>query len=227
MKSIHRLYKYLKYKSIPPTRFEKEIGVSNGYLGKALARDADIGSSIVSKILENNKDINPVWLLLGKGEMIIGSHVETGNEKTEEHEELTDAQRLQKVIDWSGLNTNKLSKQLGYNTSQTLYHITTGGRSLNSAVASKVCDFFPEISFEWLYRGEGNMFKPHKNDDYPAKHKQKLKPIATELESKYEPDINIIQQLIKDLNNQIVDLKIENEKLKNLLKENGIKPEDS
>ena len=38
MKAIERLYQYLDYKGVKPTRFEKEIGLSNGYLGTQLKR---------------------------------------------------------------------------------------------------------------------------------------------------------------------------------------------
>ena len=70
MKSIERLFQYLDYKSIKPTRFEKEIGLSNGYLGTQLKRKADLGETIVNKILSYSLDLSPIWLLTGKGEML-------------------------------------------------------------------------------------------------------------------------------------------------------------
>lgn len=71
MKAIKRLYQYLTYKGIPPTRLEKEIGLSNGYLGTMLKREADIGESTFVKIIDYCLDLNPMWFVLGKGEMII------------------------------------------------------------------------------------------------------------------------------------------------------------
>ncbi len=74
MKAIERLYEYFDYKGIKPTRFEKEIGLSNGYLGKTLARKADIGSSILVKIIDNCPDLDIVWLITGEGKMIKEDH---------------------------------------------------------------------------------------------------------------------------------------------------------
>ncbi len=73
MKAIGRLYQYFEYKSIKPTRFEKDFGLSNGYLGIQLKRDADIGSSILELIINNCRDLDIKWLLTGDGSMLIDS----------------------------------------------------------------------------------------------------------------------------------------------------------
>jgi hypothetical protein len=70
MKAIQRLYKYIDYKGVKPAPFEKEIGLSNGYLGKQLNRNADLGEGILIKVIENCPEINPEWLLTGKGSML-------------------------------------------------------------------------------------------------------------------------------------------------------------
>ncbi|GHV18137.1 hypothetical protein FACS1894169_14400 [Bacteroidia bacterium] len=70
MKAINRLYKYLEYKGIKPTRFEKDINLSNGYLGTQLKRGADLGESIINKIIDNSLDLNAEWLLTGSGSML-------------------------------------------------------------------------------------------------------------------------------------------------------------
>lgn len=71
-KVIHRIHNYLKLNGIAPTRFEKEIGLSNGYLGTQLKRNGNLGEEIINVIINNCRDINPTWLLTGKGEMLIG-----------------------------------------------------------------------------------------------------------------------------------------------------------
>jgi hypothetical protein len=70
-KIIHRLLKYLNFKHIAPTNFEKKAGLSNGYLRTQQRRNADIGESVLIKIIDNCLDVNPLWLMTGKGEMII------------------------------------------------------------------------------------------------------------------------------------------------------------
>lgn len=70
-KAIERVFKYLKYKDIKHTRFEKEIGLSNGYLNTQLKRKANLGEEVLNKILDNCLHLNPTWLLTGRGEMLL------------------------------------------------------------------------------------------------------------------------------------------------------------
>jgi len=70
MKAIERLYQYFNFKEIRPTRLEKDIGIGNGYFSGQLRREADIGSSIIEKIIENTQDLNLEWLITGVGPMI-------------------------------------------------------------------------------------------------------------------------------------------------------------
>ncbi|MFZ4707790.1 MAG: hypothetical protein ACOYMF_17440 [Bacteroidales bacterium] len=71
MKIIERVFQYLEYKCVKPTRFEKNIGLSNGYLGVQLKRSADLGEGVINKIIENCLDLSAIWLITGKGEMLI------------------------------------------------------------------------------------------------------------------------------------------------------------
>nr|DAU53011.1 MAG TPA: hypothetical protein [Caudoviricetes sp.] len=71
MKAIERLYQYLEFKELKPTYLEKEIGLSNGYIGVQKKRNADMGEGILLKILDYCRDMDPVWLLTGKGDMLI------------------------------------------------------------------------------------------------------------------------------------------------------------
>ena len=67
---IERIYKIIDYKSISVNEFSKKISVSNGYLAKQRANKANIGSHIIEKIVREYPDINPDWLLTGRGEML-------------------------------------------------------------------------------------------------------------------------------------------------------------
>lgn len=69
-KAIERVFKFLKDSDIKHTRFEKEIGLSNGYLNTQLKRKANLGEEILNKIIDNCLHINPTWLLTGEGEML-------------------------------------------------------------------------------------------------------------------------------------------------------------
>lgn len=69
-KIIDRIFQYLDYQGIKHTAFEKEIGISNGYLGTQRKRKGDVGEGILKKIIDYCLDINEHWLITGEGEML-------------------------------------------------------------------------------------------------------------------------------------------------------------
>ena len=85
MKSIERLLQYIDYKGLNKRTFEVNNDLSNGYLGKQLSRNADLGEGILTRILDNCPDLSPEWLLTGKGEMIVNNDTKVeSNEKPSE-----------------------------------------------------------------------------------------------------------------------------------------------
>ncbi len=70
MKIIERVYKYIDFQEITVCNFERKTGISNGYLAKMKARNADIGEGILRKVLENCPEISVEWLVTGRGEML-------------------------------------------------------------------------------------------------------------------------------------------------------------
>ena len=61
-----RIIEYLLYKGVSRYRFYKDTGLSNGFLDKI----GSITSDNCEKICYCYPDINPEWLLIGKGEML-------------------------------------------------------------------------------------------------------------------------------------------------------------
>ena len=70
MKAIGRIKQYIDYKGLTNRAFEQNNDLSNGYIATQLKRNADLGEGILTKILENCLDLNPLWLITGKGEML-------------------------------------------------------------------------------------------------------------------------------------------------------------
>lgn len=70
MKAIERLYIYLESQEIKPTVFEREIGLSSGYLSKMKGREANMGEDIMNIVLDNCHLLSAEWLLNGKGNML-------------------------------------------------------------------------------------------------------------------------------------------------------------
>ena len=76
MVAIERFFYFLEKKGLKHTPIEKEIGLSNGYLGKMKARKASIGSDVIEKIVSMFPDLNTDWLITGKGDMLKGNNTE-------------------------------------------------------------------------------------------------------------------------------------------------------
>ena len=62
-----RLIKYIKYKGLSQAKFEKAIGVSNGFVNNI---SRSIGVEKVQRISITFPDLNMGWVLSGEGEML-------------------------------------------------------------------------------------------------------------------------------------------------------------
>jgi plasmid maintenance system antidote protein VapI len=71
MENIYsRLSKFIEYKGISNNEFGRVIGCSSAQITQMLTYKKNFGVDKILKIVSNFSDINPDWLLLGKGEML-------------------------------------------------------------------------------------------------------------------------------------------------------------
>ncbi|SUJ26376.1 Uncharacterised protein [Sphingobacterium spiritivorum] len=77
-----RLSQYIEDKGISLYAFENTLKVSRGSISKAIKDDKSIGSNVLENILRNFDDINPVWLMTGKGDMYVNSEPSYKPERT-------------------------------------------------------------------------------------------------------------------------------------------------
>ena len=66
-----RVEKIIIDKRLNISSFEDKIKVSNNSIGTAIRRGASFKSNVLNKILNAFPDINPTWLLTGKGNMFV------------------------------------------------------------------------------------------------------------------------------------------------------------
>ena len=117
---IDRIYKIIDYKSVSVSEFSKKISVSNGYLAKQKANNANIGSHIIEKIVREFSEINPTWLLTGDGEMILNISKETDVKSKDQDEDNYDKfyknlVRVQRFVDIFDKNRHsELYKTISY-----------------------------------------------------------------------------------------------------------------
>ncbi len=71
MRIIDRLIKYLESKRITAYSFERKCQVANGYLKKQQKGKGTVGSDILERIHQTYTDLNLVWLISGRDEMLL------------------------------------------------------------------------------------------------------------------------------------------------------------
>lgn len=74
-----RLIEFIKYKGLSLSKFEKYVGLSNGYVYNI---SKGIGSDKLQRILTKFPELNQDWLINGEGEML-ASHQEIASEQSE------------------------------------------------------------------------------------------------------------------------------------------------
>jgi len=81
-----RIKIFLKHKNLSQTAFEKRCGLSNGYVNNIRK---SISDNILQRVVLTFPELNPVWLRMGEGKMLL-NETEHGIENNEIPHVLTD-----------------------------------------------------------------------------------------------------------------------------------------
>lgn len=68
---------------------------------------------------------------------------------------MTDWQRLEQIIRWTGLSTNSFAYSIGLKRSQNLYQIKRGRNRISKDLADRIVRRYPLFDRSWLLTGEG------------------------------------------------------------------------
>jgi hypothetical protein len=71
MKIIDRITLFIQHKNLSMRAFDMSIGVGNGYTSKQSKSGASVGSDVLERIIDVYPDLNPMWLISGKGAMTL------------------------------------------------------------------------------------------------------------------------------------------------------------
>lgn len=77
---------------------------------------------------------------------------------------MTDWQRLEQVIKWTGLSTNAFAMGIGLKRSENLYQIKRGNNGISKELAELITRKYPALSRAWLLTGEGEQFAAEEAD---------------------------------------------------------------
>lgn len=70
---------------------------------------------------------------------------------------MTDWQRLEQVIKWTGLSTNAFATGIGLKRSENLYQIKRGNNRISKNLAELIVRKYGSVNRAWLLTGEGEM----------------------------------------------------------------------
>ena len=70
-------------------------------------------------------------------------------------------ERITAVLSYAELSASAFAKKIGAKTTQAIYDLVSGKtKTLSPDILNKVISCYPDLSIEWLVRGEGEMLKP-------------------------------------------------------------------
>ena len=95
MNAKDRIQQYIDYKGISNSKFEIEVGLSNGYWRKTKS----ISSSVVEKILRIYSELNPLWVLTGEGSMLKNTSASSNTAEGRNGNNVNISLTLDKAID--------------------------------------------------------------------------------------------------------------------------------
>ncbi len=97
MKPIERVKILIRNSKLSISAFEKKVGSSNNSIQIAIKRNSNLKDETLNNILNAFPDINPTWLLTGKGDMF--KNFDVVSESDSEYSTILDEEKIQYVID--------------------------------------------------------------------------------------------------------------------------------
>lgn len=73
MRVIDRFDLYMKYKGLNDNQVTKDLGLSNGLLGKSRNKDRDMSRKIANSATKFYTDLSAAWLFSGEGSMLVNN----------------------------------------------------------------------------------------------------------------------------------------------------------
>ena len=71
--------------------------------------------------------------------------------------QLSDWQRIEKIVRWAGLSVNSFALNIGLPRGENLYQIKRGNNGVSKELAEQIAAKYPEINRAWILTGQGEM----------------------------------------------------------------------
>jgi hypothetical protein len=77
-------------------------------------------------------------------------------------------QRIEKIVNWTGLSVNAFARGIGLKRAENLYQIKKGNHGISRELAELICAKYPTVDKAWLLTGLGEMFaREDKTSSFP------------------------------------------------------------
>ena len=122
------------------------------------------------------------------------------------------SERLSQIVAHYGINLTEFSKKLGLNNSVTISKIINQNRKPSSKTIGRIIKAYPEINYDWLINGNGEMLKTTQTnysdpDDLTATAKQVIDYLQISYKTGIEDRIIKSQtQSIKDIETNLMSI---------------------
>ncbi len=67
-------------------------------------------------------------------------------------------QRIEKVVNWTGLSVNAFARNIGLKRAENLYQIKKGNHGISKELAEMITAKYSTVNKSWLLTGQGEMF---------------------------------------------------------------------
>ena len=122
-------------------------------------------------------------------------------------------QRINQIIAHYGITLSTFCKKLGHNSTTTISKIIHEKRNPSSKTIGRIINAFPEISYDWLVSGEGEMLRPNENVEPKELSKDEMTVTASQIANfmkEYYPYTTAesekrIVDIIRDAQQQMMD----------------------
>lgn len=200
MKPIDRIKEVIKAKKMKPGAFEKIAGISHGSLQSALKKNSNLRDDTLTNILNAYPDINPEWLLTGRGEMF-----RKGKAKPliEPPKISPFFERIIKLAEYKGFKSiNDFAiNGLGYSSAEKINRLKKEENKPSYHIITSITNKFVDVNPNWLLTGLGEMLKGLEGTYSEKTSQTNIEDIiASKVEEKILPQIEEkMQSQIKEL----------------------------